>query len=255
MTYGLSIFTVLITCYKDVAIQRWNALLVSFLHLSKAPQVSQNNDKSRLHRDISRATRQHWVKSGTPSPTECRSGSATRPLNTGFRYIFVHNGNSDCRIYLSKLRDKYLSKLQQHKTAATECRSGRITTPTTSGDCLKSFGGQDGRFTRWFFEIATTALEIFQAKWVSHSVFKNIAAVLPKAPVDSPSCHFSGVLDHFLRGLNSRDFTQVTVQFKYILRWAMAMIEYFKGLLVFWNVAWDLCKSTFEVSLESIMHE
>ena len=49
----------------------------------------------------------------------------------------------------------------------------------------------------------------------------NFVAVLPKAPVDSPSCNFSGVLDHFLRGLDSRYFTQVKVQD--ILRSAMAL--------------------------------
>ena len=39
-----------------------------------------------------------------------------------------------------------------------------------------------------------------------------LAAVLLIDSDDSPGCDFSGVLDHFLRGLNSRDFTQVTIQ-------------------------------------------
>ena len=40
---------------------------------------------------------------------------------------------------------------------------------------------------------------------------KRLAAVLLIDPDGSPGCDFSGVLDHFLRGLDSRDFTQVTV--------------------------------------------
>ena len=39
-----------------------------------------------------------------------------------------------------------------------------------------------------------------------------LAAVLLTGPDGSPGCDFSGVLDHFLRGLDSRDFTQVTIQ-------------------------------------------
>ena len=60
----------------------------------------------------------------------------------------------------------------------------------------------------------TTALRcaggIFTSKIILSSSVKRFAAVSPKD--DSPGCDFPGVLDHFLRGLDSRDFTQVTVQ-------------------------------------------